>query len=91
MITITIEREAPDALRKEKYHFYLDTHRWHLRLTEYTVLTRAELRHKYQPTETYRTGIRRRESTLAAVAVPLPDDVAAEALQVLVERVKVVR
>jgi hypothetical protein len=81
---IEVTREAPDRLSRQVWELWLVMgHDYALRpprllLDSYTVECRQTSRHRWWIARSYRR-LDRRDSSINAEAVPLPDDVIAEA------------
>ncbi len=83
-----VRRETPGTLDAQEWTFTLIDNQ--IVLDRYMELSRPTKRHKEQGTRWYER-LDHRSNTLTLAEVPLPDDVAAEALQKVVSQFRVVR
>ena len=77
-----------DELTKRKYVFWFDESRSTLWVDGYHLMQRESKRHKYKTIEFY-DRLRDRESTIRKEDVPLDDKIKQDAINKLIENVKV--
>ena len=87
---ITIEREAPDKLSKSVWAFWLSD-RLILWLDGYRELSRPTRRHNYNAVTTYSRLDSRDRTIKTPDDIPIPPDVEAEAIQQVVDQLKVAK